>query len=77
LPSTIMTTVALLVLGSLCGGAEEQPTAKPRVRDWDWKEDRAVAEANGWIWSGAEVDEAFRQAARSQKPLMVVLRCPP
>ena len=48
-----------------------------KAKDWDWKEDRRVAEANGWIWTGADLSEGFAQARNSGKPLMVVLRCPP
>ena len=47
------------------------------AQDWDWKEDRRVAEANGWIWTGADLSEGFKQAKSTGKPLMVVLRCPP
>lgn len=57
--------------------AKKKKKHVPRTREWDWKEDRKIAEANGWIWTGADLKEGFDQAKKNGKPLMVVLRCPP
>ena len=57
-----------------------EPVRKKRRgfnRDWDWKQDRRIAEENGWIWTGAVFTDAFAKARETGKPLMIVIRCPP
>lgn len=37
--------------------------------------DRAISESHGWIHG--DLDRGLAEGARSGKPLMIVLRCPP